>query len=169
MIDPTIDEPRFLRSRYCYIFNAIASVIGSVIQASAAEDAAEAQAGSAREAIALGREGLAFQQEMFDVNRADTGPYRASGTAALGTINDLFIPGGQSTVQMHSRLNELRARREVLARTGGGAPAEPATPVQQGAGGPPFASEVDFLNWQSGGLGPPNWHDPGGAGSGGDR
>jgi hypothetical protein len=165
--DPTLYEP--MDRRWCYIFSAVASVIGSVIQAGAAEDAAEAQAASADKAIALGREGLAFQQEMFDVNRADTDPYRASGTAALGTINDLFIPGGQNMVQMHSQLNELRARREVLARTGGGALAQPATPGQQTVGGPPFASEADFQNWQSGGLGQPSWVDPGGAGSGGDR
>ena len=135
--DPTLYEPR--DQRYCYIFNAIASVIGGFVAADAAENAAEVQSASADKAIALGREGLDFQKETFDVSRADLAPYRASGGAALGTLNDLFIPGGQGVVQMQSRLNELRARRAVLARPG--TQAQAPTPVQQAA---PAAGQVSF-------------------------
>lgn len=159
--DPTLYEPK--ERRYCYIFSAIASIASAGIQASAAEDAAESQAESADKAIALGREGLDFQKEMFDVNRADTDPYRASGTAALGTLNNLFIPGGQGVVQMQSRLNELRARRAVLARAGPQpeqAPVQQAAPVQDmSAGSPAWWDQVR----QS-----PQW-DPGGDGGGGAR
>ena len=118
-------------SKFCEIgsaIGAIGSIAGGLIGSSSASKASDAQVQAAQIAADLGREGLDFQKETFDVNRADTDPFRASGTAALGTLNDLFIPGGQNVVQMHSRLNALRAQREILARSG----QQPA-PVQQPA------------------------------------
>ncbi len=122
--------------KFCNIASAIGPLIGGAMSlfggsqaADAAEDAAGVQAQSAREAIALGREGLGFQQEMFDTSRADLAPWRDSGTAALGTMNNMFLPGGQPGVQLQGRLNDLRAQRAVLARTGDQA----APPVQQAA------------------------------------
>lgn len=121
-----VNEPN--DCKYCSIISTGAALIGSALiggatsliggsqAAGAAKDAAGAQVEAARLAVELGREGLDFQKETFDISRADLAPYRASGGAALGTLNDLFIPGGQGVVQMHSRLNELRARRAVLAR-----------------------------------------------------
>jgi hypothetical protein len=163
--------------KFCYVISTGAALIGSALiggaasliggsqAAGAAEDASDAQVRAAQIAADLGREGLAFQQEMFDTSRADLAPWRASGTAALGVMNDLFIPGGQGVVQMQSRLNELRARRAVLARTGGAGgagAAAPTTPVQQAAGGPPFNTPDEYRQWYSGGdQGILNRLDPG--------
>ena len=142
--------------KFCYIIGTGAALIGSALiggaasliggsqAAGAAEDASDAQVRAAQIAADLGREGLAFQKETFDVSRADLDPYRASGAAALGTLNNLFIPGGQGVVQMQSRLNDLRARRAVLGRTGNQA-AAPAAPVQQAADGV-SASSARFLS-----------------------
>lgn len=129
--DPTINEPRFLRARFCHVFSMIGNIVGSAITASAAESAAETQAASAREAVELGREGLGFQQEMFDTSRADLAPYRATGGAALRTMSDLFIPGGQGVVQLQGQLNDLRAQRAVLAGQEQRGAAMVTPPVQQ--------------------------------------
>ncbi len=127
--DPTFYEPKCMFCEIGSVISGIAGIASASIQADAAEDAARMQQESAREAVQLGREGLGFQQEMFDVSRADLAPYRASGAAALGTLNSLFIPGGQPVVQMQGQLNDLRAQRAVLARTGN----QEAPPVQQAA------------------------------------
>lgn len=92
---------------------------GSMLAADAQEDAARRSAATQLE---LGNRGLDFQERAFDIGRvfteesydtarADTAPYRATGTAALGTLNRLFIPGGQNVVALHGKLNELRALR----------------------------------------------------------
>jgi hypothetical protein len=125
--DPILYEPK---SMFCEISSAIGSVIGSVIGAGAsliggsmasgaAEDASDAQVRAAEIAAGVQREGLAFSKEAFDIGRADLAPWRASGTSALGVMNDLFIPGGQGVVQLQGQLNDLRAQRAVLARGGG--------------------------------------------------
>ena len=98
------------------IIGGIGSIIGGSQAAGAAKDASQAQVEAARIAAGVQREALDFQKETFDVSRADLDPYRATGGAALHTMSDMFIPGGQSVVQMQSRLNDLRARRAVLAR-----------------------------------------------------
>ncbi len=120
--DPTLYEPKSMLCEITGIIGPLlgagASLIGGSMASSAAKKAAGAQEEAAREAVALGREGLDFQKEVFDISRADLDPYRASGAAALGTLNSLFIPGGQPVVQMQSQLNDLRAQRAVLARTG---------------------------------------------------
>ncbi len=109
-----------------------ASLYGSSQASSAAKKAAGIQAQSSEAAVQLGREGLGFQQEMFDTSRSDLAPWQASGGAALNTMNNMFIPGGQATVQLQGRLNDLRAQRAVLAQTGiRGNQAAP--PVQQAA------------------------------------
>ncbi len=136
--------------KFCHIASAIGGIIGGIgsiiggsMASDAASDASGAQVEAARLAVELGREGLDFQKETFDVSRADLDPYRASGGAALGTLNDLFIPGGQGVVQMHSRLNELRARRAMLARTGGQAPVQaPAQSAPPSPGGDPNVARV---------------------------
>lgn len=61
---------------------AIGSVVGGVNSASAARDAANTQAGAAREANAL-------LSRIYDQSRADLAPYRAVGTAALGQLATL--------------------------------------------------------------------------------
>jgi hypothetical protein len=120
----------------------VASVIGPIIggalslfgasqAASAAESAAGTQVEAARVAAELGREAIGFSKEVFNVGRADLAPYRASGGAALRTLNDLFIPGGQSVVQLQGRLNELRAEKARLMSGVNGT----ASPVQQAAVG----------------------------------
>lgn len=130
--------------KYCYIgvTGAMigAAVIGggmSMMSASKASKAAKSAAGaqleSSRLAVELGREGLGFQQEMFDTSRADLAPYRATGGAALGTLNNMFIPGGQGMVQLQGRLNELRAQREVMM---GQEQRGAVSPVQQMAAAP---------------------------------
>ena len=130
-----VNEPN--DCKYCSIISAgvaalgsaliggAASLIGGSQAAGAAKDAAGAQVEAARIAAELGREGLDFQKETFDVSRADLAPYRATGTGALQTMNNLFLPGGHPMVQLQGQLNDLRARRAVLARGG-----EQSTPVQ---------------------------------------
>ena len=142
--DPTLYEPKCM---FCEIGSAIGGIIGglgSIIggsQASgAAEDAAGAQVESARIAAELGREGLGFQQEMFDTSRADLSPYRATGGAALRTMSDMFIPGGQSVVQLQSQLNDLKAQRAVLA---GQEQRGAVSPVQQAAADPGAFTQTD--------------------------
>ncbi len=97
-----------------------ADIYSAYSGANAAEDAASVQQQSSAEAIALGREGLQFQKDVYNIGRADQSPYRASGSAALGTLNNMFIPGGNSMVQMQGQLNDLRAQRAQLAGGGGG-------------------------------------------------
>ena len=120
--DPTLYEPK---SMFCdlgsiagAVIGAGASLIGGPIAADAAEDASDAQVRAAEIAAGVQREGLAFSKEIFDVGRADTAPYRATGTSALGVMNNLFLPGGQTLVGLNERLNDLRSRREVFRRTG---------------------------------------------------
>ncbi len=158
--------------KFCDIASAIGPLIGGAISlfggskaAGAAEDAAGVQAQSAREAIALGREGLGFQQEMFDTSRADLAPWRNTGGAALGPLADMFIPGGQSFVQMQGQLNDLKAQRAVLARTANQpvAPPPPA-PVQQVFAQPPVNIHAGVGGGDQGGGG----GGGGGRGSGAD-
>jgi hypothetical protein len=163
--------------KFCYVISTGAALIGSALiggaasliggsqAAGAAEDAADAQVRAAEIAAGVQREGLAFSKEMFDVGRADLAPWRSSGTAALGTLNSLFIPGGQERVTLEGQLNELRARRAVLARTGGAGgagAAAPATPAQQTGAGPPFNTPDEYRQWYSDGeQGILNRLDPG--------
>ncbi|KKK74366.1 hypothetical protein LCGC14_2884490 [marine sediment metagenome] len=136
--DPVNCEPRFLQSRACHIWGALiaagASIIGGMMASDSAEDAADAQVEAARIAADVGRESIDFSKKTFDVSRADLEPYRSSGAAALGTLNSMFIPGGQEVVRMQGRLGELRARRAVLDSTlnvTAPAPAAAPAPVQQ--------------------------------------
>jgi len=130
--DPTLYEPK---SMFCEIGSIVgsligagASLIGGSMASDAAEDASDAQVRAAEIAAGVQREGLAFSKEAFDIGRADLAPYRATGTGALQTMNNLFLPGGHPMVQLQGQLNDLRARRAVLAR-GGGQP----TPAPGGA------------------------------------
>ncbi len=112
------------------------AVGGAVLSSQAAKKAASTQSASSAEAVALGREGLRFQQELFDTSRADLSPYRATGGAALHTMSNMFLPGGQAMVQLQGRLNELRAQRAALAGqeqrgAGIGVPPAPLQQVQQ--------------------------------------
>ena len=70
---------------------AVGSLLGGSEAAGAAEDASGAQVEAARIAAELGRETLGFQKEAFNAtrgdqwdafsfNRADTAPYRATGS-----------------------------------------------------------------------------------------
>ncbi len=116
--DPTLYEPK---SMFCEIasligpaIGAVGSLIGGSQAAGAAEDASDAQVRAAAIAAGVSREALGFQREMYNVGRADFAPYRASGAGALQTMNNMFLPGGHSMVQMQGRLNELRAQRARL-------------------------------------------------------
>ena len=164
--DPTLYEPPCRFCEISSIAGAIigggASIIGGLLGSDAAEEASDAQVRAAEIAAGVQREGLAFSKEVFDVGRADTAPYRATGTGALGVMNNLFLPGGQTMVDMQERLNELRARQAVLARTG----AQATTPEQAGAAAAPGPNPA---------LASPEWWrtvrtsrqwDPGGDGSG---
>ena len=138
--DPTLYEPK---SMFCEIgaivgslIGAGASLIGGSMASDAAEDASDAQVRAAEIAAGVQREGLAFSKETFDIGRADLAPYRATGTGALQTMNNLFLPGGHPMVKLQGQLNDLRARRAVLARGGGQpTPVQPAGAVSADAGG----------------------------------
>ena len=110
-----------------------ASLYSSSRASSAATEASGQQAEAARIAAELGREGLGFQQEMFDTSRADLSPYRATGGAALHTMSNMFLPGGQGMVQMQGQLNELRAQRAAMM---GQEQRGAVSPVQQAAAAP---------------------------------
>lgn len=147
--DPTLYE---LPSMFCTITSAIGpliglgtSLIGGAMASDAAGEAADAQVEAARIGADVEREAIGFSKGAFDVSRADLAPYRASGGAALGTLNEMFIPGGQSVVRMQGRLGELRARRAVLDSTlnvGQPAPAAAPAPVQQAAPRPIYYSRA---------------------------
>ena len=167
--DPTLYEPPCM---FCEIGSVVgsiigagASLIGGAMSADAAEDASDAQVRAAEIAAGVQREGLAFQKEMFDTSRADLSPWRATGGAALNTMSDLFIPGGQPRVRLQNQLNELMARRAVLARTGG----QPTAPEQQqlSAGGQLASAIVGSPDWWRTVRTSPQW-DPGGDGGGGE-
>ena len=142
--DPTLYEPK---SKFCEIASAIGGIIGGVgsiiggsMASSAAKDASGAQLESSRLAAELGREGLGFQQEMFDVGRADRAPYAATGGAALHTMSNMFLPGGQGMVQLQGQLNELRAQRATMA---GQEQRGAVPPVQQAAAAPGAFTQTD--------------------------
>ncbi len=138
--DPTLYEPKCM---FCGLgvsgslllaagIGAAGSIIGGMSAADAAESGADAQVRSAEIAADVQREGLTFSKETFDIGRADLAPWRSTGTAALQASNNLFIPGGHAVTQLHGQLNDLRARKAVLARTG----AQPTNAVAEpGAGG----------------------------------
>lgn len=73
-----------------------ASLLGGVMQADAAESAAQTQAASAQQAsnlsAQLGRENLAFQREIYEKGLELSEPYRQSGYKALTRIGEL-LPG----------------------------------------------------------------------------
>ncbi len=60
-----------------------ASIVGSLISADAAGDAADTAAGASREASAAS---IAEQRRQYDLNRADYAPYLAAGTGAGPTV-----------------------------------------------------------------------------------
>lgn len=66
----------------------VGSVIGGLISKDASSSAADTQAASADAANQL-------QYKMFEQNRADLAPWRATGEQALGNINQGLAPGGQ--------------------------------------------------------------------------
>ena len=96
------------------------SLLGGHESSNAASDAAQAQVQAAQIAAGVNREALGFQKDVYNTNRADLAPYRATGGAALGTLSNMFIPGGQDVVSLYAKLNELRAQRAQLAGGSGG-------------------------------------------------
>lgn len=131
--DPTLYEPKSMFCNFEFgsiiggIIGGIGSLIGGSQAAGAAEDASDAQVRAAEVAAGVSREALGFQKEMYNVGRADLAPYRATGAGALQTMNNMFLPGGNSMVQMQGRLNELRAQRARLMSAG--PPAAVSTPI----------------------------------------
>ncbi len=108
------------------------SLLAGRSQAKSAEKAGDLQAQATRESAALQfqatREATGEIRRQYDVSRADLSPYRATGGAALHTLSNMFIPGGQNVVQMRTRLNELQARRAMLA--GGQVASGPSAPAR---------------------------------------
>ena len=136
--DPTLYEPK-LPASTCSIgsligpaIGVVGSLIGGSRAADAAEEAADVQGQAARESVQL-------QREMYNVGRADQGPYRASGAGALQTMNNMFLPGGHPMVQMQGRLSELRAQR---ARLMGGGQEQAAPAPAQAPWAPPGAGFI---------------------------
>jgi len=63
-----------------------ASVLGGVLGGKGAKKAAKAE-------VALGREALALQKQMFEQGRADLAPWRAAGGQAIGQGLAMLQPG----------------------------------------------------------------------------
>lgn len=138
--DPTLYEPPSMFCEIGSLIGAGASLIGGAMASDAAGDAADAQVEAARLGADVQREGIDFSKGAFDISRSDLAPYRASGGAALGALNEMFIPGGQSVVRLQGRLGELRARRAVLDST-----LDVTSPVQQAAA-PAAAAATPFVD-----------------------
>ncbi len=109
-----------------------AALIGSSMQADAAEDASRAQQESSREA-------LDEQRRQFDLNRSDLAPWRDAGGAAITTLRDLLGIGGGggyaggtysggATVNMPTREQFRTAGSGTLQRGKLGRPATDAEP-----------------------------------------
>lgn len=69
-----------------------ASIVGSLISADAAGDAADTAAGASREASAAS---IAEQRRQYDLNRADYAPYLAAGTTAVNRLGAGVAAGGE--------------------------------------------------------------------------
>ncbi len=121
--DPTLFEPKSMLCDFDFgdILSAGISLFAGSQAAGAAEDASGAMVRAAEIAAGESRNALAFTKEAYNVGRADLAPYRASGGAALQTMNSMFIPGGQQVVRLQGQLNDLRAQRARLQSGSGGA------------------------------------------------
>ena len=69
-----------------------ATVVGSLISANAAGDAADTAAGASRDASAAS---IAEQRRQYDLNRADYSPYITSGQSAVNQLAAGLAPGGR--------------------------------------------------------------------------
>lgn len=74
------------------ILSGVGSAVGGIMQANAAEAAAEQQAGAAQNALAL-------QREMFEYQKGLLEPYRTAGTSALKRLEGALGLGGQAQPQ----------------------------------------------------------------------
>lgn len=74
------------------ILGGAGSLVGGIMQANAAEAAAEQQAGAAQNALAL-------QREMFEYQKGLLEPYRTAGTSALKRLEGALGLGGQAQPQ----------------------------------------------------------------------
>ena len=74
------------------ILSGVGSAVGGIMQANAAEAAAEQQAGAAQNALALQREMFDYQKELLD-------PYRKPGEAALKRLSGALGLEGQAQPQ----------------------------------------------------------------------
>jgi hypothetical protein len=71
---------------------AAATVVGSIISADAAGDAADTAAQASREASDAS---IAEQRRQYDLNRADQAPYLAAGTGAVNRLGAGVAAGGE--------------------------------------------------------------------------
>ena len=69
-----------------------AAVVGSLISADAAGDAADTAAGASRESSAAS---IAEQRRQYDLSRADYAPYLAAGTGAVNRLGAGVAAGGE--------------------------------------------------------------------------
>jgi len=70
------------------IAGGIGSGVGGAMQAGAARDGATLQAEAAREANAIQREMFGFQKDVYEKQRDDAEPWRATGLKALAGLED---------------------------------------------------------------------------------
>lgn len=139
------------------VIGAGASLLGGAMASSAAGSAASTQANAAREAGALqaqsAREQLAFQQKMYDQQRADIAPYREAGlTAQNRMMTYLGLPSTSGAMAAPTTFDEAGYKRAMDAYYGGGG----------GGGGVPAGGTFTPGYWQDSGQesGAPRYVDP---------
>lgn len=103
-----------------------ASVLGTAASASASSKASKAQSKSADAAtqaqMAASSEANALQRDMYDQNRADSEPWRQSGTAASNQLSMLMgLPGYETGVSANAS-NPNALSSQTLVEMSGGVP-----------------------------------------------
>lgn len=80
--------------------------IGSLGMIDPGEGPAAAGNAAAAQAQALNR-AITLQRDIYEQGREDLAPFRATGTQALGSLSDLFLPGGSQGTE-RARMQERR-------------------------------------------------------------
>lgn len=118
------------------------SVIGGLINSNSASQASDAQSQSTAAAVAE-------QRRQYDQTRADTAPYRDTGSAAVRRIADLL---GLSVPATADTRGGAPTRDQFTHPATGGGSGLPAGYVPTGSGGEYSAADLQMANQNQGGT-----------------
>ena len=101
-----------------------ASVAGSALSARSSSEASEAQGSASRDAsaasLSASRSANALQRDIYDQNRADSAPWRESGTVAMNQLSMLMgLPGYESGVNANAYNPNALANAKLVDTSSG--------------------------------------------------